>query len=65
MSDIFHYAVQDGIATITWDLPGASMNVLTIEGVKALDRCVDLTLGDGDVKGAIITSAKPDFAGGM
>ncbi|MEO0427768.1 MAG: 3-hydroxyacyl-CoA dehydrogenase NAD-binding domain-containing protein [Pseudomonadota bacterium] len=65
MSDIFHYAVQDGIATITWDLPGASMNVLTIEGVKALDRCVDLALGDGDVKGAIITSAKPDFAGGM
>ncbi|MEM6943972.1 MAG: 3-hydroxyacyl-CoA dehydrogenase NAD-binding domain-containing protein, partial [Pseudomonadota bacterium] len=62
---IFNYAVEDGIATITWDLPDASMNVLTIEGVRELDRCVDLAIGDADVKGAIITSAKADFAGGM
>ncbi|MEM7499318.1 MAG: 3-hydroxyacyl-CoA dehydrogenase NAD-binding domain-containing protein [Pseudomonadota bacterium] len=65
MSDIFGYAVEDGIATITWDLPGASMNVLTIEGVKQLDACVDRVLGDGSVKGAIVTSSKLDFAGGM
>ncbi|MEM6679877.1 MAG: enoyl-CoA hydratase-related protein, partial [Pseudomonadota bacterium] len=65
MSEIFSLAVEDGIATITWDLPEASMNVLTLEGVRQLDACVDAVLGDAAVTGAIITSGKADFAGGM
>ena len=27
----------DGVATITWDLPGRSMNVLTLDGIAELD----------------------------
>ena len=27
----------DGVATIAWDLPGRSMNVLTDEGIAELD----------------------------
>ena len=65
MTDIFTMAVEDGIATITWDLPGASMNVLSIEGVHQLDALVDKVIADEGIKGAIITSAKPDFAAGM
>jgi 3-hydroxyacyl-CoA dehydrogenase/enoyl-CoA hydratase/3-hydroxybutyryl-CoA epimerase len=65
MTDIFTYAAQDGVATIAWDLPGASMNVLTVEGVKQLDACVDRALADESVRGVVITSAKKDFAGGM
>ncbi|MEO1457192.1 MAG: enoyl-CoA hydratase-related protein, partial [Pseudomonadota bacterium] len=65
MSEIFHLTVDDGIATITWDLPGASMNVLTVDGIHELDAHVDTVLGDDAIKGAIITSAKADFAGGM
>ena len=66
MSEIFHYAVDDdGIATITWDLPGASMNVLNEQGIRELDAHVDAALADAAVRGVIITSAKPDFAGGM
>ncbi len=65
MSDIFTMAVEDGIATITWDLPGASMNVLTIEGVEQLDGLVDQVIADEAIKGAVITSAKADFAAGM
>jgi len=65
MSEIFHLAVEDGIATITWDLPGASMNVLTEAGIAELDAHVDAVLADDGVRGAIITSAKRDFAGGM
>ncbi len=63
---IFHYDLDaDGVATITWDLPGKSMNVLNEEGIAELDACVDRALSDAAVKGIVITSAKADFAGGM
>jgi 3-hydroxyacyl-CoA dehydrogenase/enoyl-CoA hydratase/3-hydroxybutyryl-CoA epimerase len=62
----FNYAKgDDGIATITWDMPGKSMNVLSFEGLRQLDEAVDQGLADEDVKGIIITSGKKDFAGGM
>ena len=65
MSD-FHYAVDaDGVATITWDLPGRSMNVMSMAGFAELDGMIDAALGDAAVKGVILTSAKKDFAGGM
>ena len=41
------------------------MNVLTFEGIAELDAAVDQALADPAVKGIVITSAKPDFAGGM
>ena len=55
----------DGVATLTWDLPGRSMNVLTDDGIAELDAAIDAALADPAVKGIVITSAKPDFAGGM
>ena len=62
----FHYDVDaDGIATITWDVPDKSMNVLNLEGTAELDACIDKVLADDKVIGAVITSAKKDFAGGM
>ena len=62
----FHYDVDaDGVAVIAWDLPGKSMNVLNEEGIRELEACVDRALGDADVKGIVLTSAKADFAGGM
>jgi len=62
----FHYDIDaDGIATITWDLPGKSMNVLSLEGTAELDALIDKVLTDDAVKGAVITSGKADFAGGM
>jgi 3-hydroxyacyl-CoA dehydrogenase/enoyl-CoA hydratase/3-hydroxybutyryl-CoA epimerase len=65
MTDIFTLTHDDGVAVITWDLPGASMNVLTLEGVEQLDACVDAALADPTVKGVVLTSGKRDFAGGM
>ena len=41
------------------------MNVLTDDGIAELDAAVDAALADPAVKGIVITSAKPDFAGGM
>ena len=62
----FHYSTDtDGIATITWDVSGKSMNVMSIQGLQELDACIDKALADPEVKGAIITSGKADFAGGM
>ncbi|HHX89453.1 MAG TPA: 3-hydroxyacyl-CoA dehydrogenase [Paracoccus sp.] len=62
----FHYSTDaDGIATITWDVPEKTMNVMSIRGLEELDACIDKALSDPAVKGAIITSGKVDFAGGM
>ncbi|WBU59057.1 3-hydroxyacyl-CoA dehydrogenase NAD-binding domain-containing protein [Paracoccus albus] len=55
----------DGVATITWDVPGKSMNVLTEAGIRELDGHIDTALADDSVKGIVITSGKPDFAAGM
>ncbi len=66
MSD-FSYAVDaDGVATITWDTIGKSMNVMSIEAFHDLDGMIDTALADDAVKGVIITSGKDgSFAGGM
>ncbi|MCF6272380.1 MAG: 3-hydroxyacyl-CoA dehydrogenase NAD-binding domain-containing protein [Rhodobacteraceae bacterium] len=66
MTQQFFYDVDsDGVATITWNQPDTSLNVMTQEGFEQLDGFVDDALGDDAVKGIIITSAKKDFAGGM
>ena len=66
MTDFTMTTDADGVATITWDVKGKSMNVLSLQGWDDLDACVDAALGDDTVKGIIITSGKKDsFAGGM
>lgn len=66
MTDAFTLSTDaDGVATITWDLPGKSMNVMNTEGFALLDRLVSQALSDPAVKGIIITSGKDTFAGGM
>ncbi|MBC7739621.1 MAG: enoyl-CoA hydratase/isomerase family protein [Candidatus Saccharibacteria bacterium] len=62
----FAYAVDaDGVATITWDVAGKSMNVMSMAGFGDLEALIDRALVDQAVKGVILTSAKKDFAGGM
>ncbi|PQO22562.1 3-hydroxyacyl-CoA dehydrogenase [Rhodobacteraceae bacterium WD3A24] len=62
----FHYATDaDGVATITWDAPGRSMNVMSMTGFDELSAHIETALADEAVKGVVITSAKKDFAGGM
>ncbi|WP_444464076.1 3-hydroxyacyl-CoA dehydrogenase NAD-binding domain-containing protein [Rhodobacter capsulatus] len=55
----------DGVATLTWDVPGKSMNVMSLEGLATLVSHVDRCLADPACKGIILTSGKKDFAGGM
>ncbi|KUJ85521.1 3-hydroxyacyl-CoA dehydrogenase [Ruegeria marisrubri] len=62
----FKYSVDaDGVAFITWDAEGKSMNVMTREAFELVDGMIDKALADDAVKGIVITSAKKDFAGGM
>ncbi|MEM9715739.1 MAG: 3-hydroxyacyl-CoA dehydrogenase NAD-binding domain-containing protein [Pseudomonadota bacterium] len=62
----FHYELgSDGVAIITWDVAEKSMNVLSMDGAAELDKHIDTVLSDEAVKGAVITSGKKDFAGGM
>ncbi|MCC2110527.1 MAG: enoyl-CoA hydratase/isomerase family protein, partial [Hyphomicrobiales bacterium] len=55
---------KDGIALITWDMPGRSMNVITMEVMDELEKIIEAVAGDDAVKGAVISSGKPAFSGG-
>ena len=65
MTEFTYKTDAEGVATITWDVPGKSMNVLSLDGLAQLDAHIETALGDDAVTGVIITSGKPDFAGGM
>ncbi len=65
MNTTIQYTVDaDGIATLTLDLPGRTMNVLTPELVADLESCVGKIIADPAVKGAVIASAKSAFMAG-
>ena len=65
MTDFTMQKDADGVAIITWDVPGKSMNVLSLDGAAELDALIDKALADDAVKGIVITSGKKDFAAGM
>ncbi|MEM7176708.1 MAG: 3-hydroxyacyl-CoA dehydrogenase NAD-binding domain-containing protein, partial [Pseudomonadota bacterium] len=66
MPDTFTVSIDaEGIATVSWDLPNARMNVLDEAGIIELETKVPALIADPSVKGVILTSAKSDFAGGM
>jgi 3-hydroxyacyl-CoA dehydrogenase / enoyl-CoA hydratase / 3-hydroxybutyryl-CoA epimerase len=65
MTDFTMEKGTDGVAVITWDLPGKSMNVLTMDGAAELDAAITDALADDAVKGIVLTSGKDTFAAGM
>jgi 3-hydroxyacyl-CoA dehydrogenase/enoyl-CoA hydratase/3-hydroxybutyryl-CoA epimerase len=65
MTDFTLSTDADGVATLTWDVPGKSMNVMSQEGFAELSALIDQALADPAVRGIILTSGKKDFAGGM
>jgi 3-hydroxyacyl-CoA dehydrogenase/enoyl-CoA hydratase/3-hydroxybutyryl-CoA epimerase len=59
------YAVEtDGIATITWDMPGRPMNVMNNDSVRDFAVAVDRAVADESVKGVIVASGKDTFIAG-
>jgi 3-hydroxyacyl-CoA dehydrogenase / enoyl-CoA hydratase / 3-hydroxybutyryl-CoA epimerase len=54
----------DGIALVTWDSPGRSMNVIDLKVMEELAGIVETVAGDAAIKGAVITSGKDTFCAG-
>jgi 3-hydroxyacyl-CoA dehydrogenase / enoyl-CoA hydratase / 3-hydroxybutyryl-CoA epimerase len=54
----------DGIVTLTWDMPGRSMNVLSEDSISEYVAAADQAIADPSVKGVVVTSAKPAFIAG-
>ena len=54
----------DGIVTLTWDMPGRSMNVLSEDSISEYVAAADTAIADPSVKGVVVTSAKPAFIAG-
>ena len=55
---------KDGIAVITLDMPGRSMNVLNDELTGPFQEAIARIEGDENIKGVVITSGKKDFLAG-
>jgi len=53
-----------GIATLTWDVPGSSVNVKNRAAIASFIEAVNDVVSDSTVKGIIVTSAKRDFISG-
>ncbi len=65
MNNTIQYAVDsDGIALLTIDLPGKSMNVLTPELMEDLAALTKQAAADDAVKGIVLTSGKQAFIAG-
>jgi 3-hydroxyacyl-CoA dehydrogenase/enoyl-CoA hydratase/3-hydroxybutyryl-CoA epimerase len=54
----------DGIALVTWDAPGRSMNVIDAKVMEELSTIIEETTADAAVKGVVITSGKDAFCAG-
>ena len=54
----------DGIALVTWDMPGRSMNVIDASVTEELAALVERVASDAAIKGAVITSGKDAFCAG-
>ncbi len=55
---------SDGIALVTWDMPGRSMNVLSQISMADLTSIIEKIASDDAIKGAVITSGKGAFCAG-
>ena len=54
----------DGIAVVTWDSPGRTMNVIDAKVMDELSAIIEQTTADAPVKGVVITSGKDAFCAG-
>jgi len=50
----------DGIVTLTWDVPGRTMNVLTSTAISEIAAVAEKVASDASIKGLVITSGKPN-----
>jgi 3-hydroxyacyl-CoA dehydrogenase/enoyl-CoA hydratase/3-hydroxybutyryl-CoA epimerase len=54
----------DGIALVTWNMPGRSMNVIDAKVTEELSAIVERVASESAIKGAVLTSGKDAFCAG-
>jgi 3-hydroxyacyl-CoA dehydrogenase/enoyl-CoA hydratase/3-hydroxybutyryl-CoA epimerase len=54
----------DGIALVTWDMPGRSMNLFDLQSIAELAALVEDLVANAAVRGVVVTSGKDSFSGG-
>jgi 3-hydroxyacyl-CoA dehydrogenase/enoyl-CoA hydratase/3-hydroxybutyryl-CoA epimerase len=54
----------DGIATVTWDMAGRSMNVIDLGVMDEMDALIDWASAEDGPRGLVITSGKDAFCAG-
>src|SRR3569832_1784599 len=54
----------DGIALVTWDMPGRSMNVITAETTAELSAILDTAVADANITGGVVSSRMDACCGG-
>src|ERR1700721_2843435 len=54
----------DGIALVTWNMPGRSMNVIDAKVMEELGAIVERVADEAGIKGAVLTSGKDAFCAG-
>lgn len=67
MSDYKNFRFEtdaDGVAIITFDVPGKTMNVFSIDVIEEIHAIAGRLGSDDAIKGAVFTTAKKDFAAG-
>ena len=57
-------AGEDGVAVLTWDTPGRSMNVIGERMIDELEAVLARVVADGAISGVVVVSAKAEFSGG-
>ncbi|HEX3503847.1 MAG TPA: 3-hydroxyacyl-CoA dehydrogenase NAD-binding domain-containing protein [Xanthobacteraceae bacterium] len=55
---------SDGIALVTWDAPGSTVNLIDMTMMSELSAIVEQIAGDAKTKGVVITSGKDTFCVG-
>jgi 3-hydroxyacyl-CoA dehydrogenase/enoyl-CoA hydratase/3-hydroxybutyryl-CoA epimerase len=61
---MIHYTVDQNIATISWAMTSAPMNVLNDESIPQFEAALQQAYNDDTISGLIITSARPEFVAG-
>ena len=54
----------DGIALVTWNSPGRSMNLVDLKMLEELGAIVEQVASDAAIKGAVLASGKETFSAG-
>lgn len=61
----FRFAVgEDGIALLTWDTPGRSMNLIGERTIDELEAVLAYVVADAGIAGVVVASGKAAFSGG-